>query len=328
MADKPSRALVLYGDGLARFVSPAQTHLHSFASRASCGFLALPRSPPSENEDTRTIREFAQILDSNEAFENLDSETSMCEDKSQSKCLFPTVAEREYSHLPKVQYSLELFMGMKAAIITNNISLKSLGDALGLEVLQSDELCNKNQSLADSSLSASELLKLLGFQEGRILDTSRFDLIFVHVEASKITNGRKGLELLDRLVGDLSHVARPEAEIGSRLHLSVIMNYGATLGDGDLELSISDAKSKNFSGLSSLYPRQSYMMKAGKPRENIREYCPMLLAQYQNAVTRVDMVKHFSFRDFLENSGNLVIPADRFLHEVAFKLWKAPKYGA
>ncbi|KAL6528804.1 hypothetical protein OROMI_028980 [Orobanche minor] len=264
MADKPSRALVLYGDGLARFVSPAQTHLHSFASRASCGFLALPRSPPSiaENEDTRTIREFAQILDSNEAFENLvrlidinDSETSMCEDKSQSKCLFPTVAEREYSHLPKVQYSLELFMGMKAAIITNNISLKSLGDALGLEVLQLDELCNKNQSLADSSLLASELLKLLGFQEGRILDTSRFDLIFVHVEASKITNGLKGLELLDRLVGDLSHVARPEAEIGSRLHLSVIMNYGATLGDGDLELSISDAKSKNFSGLSSLYPR-------------------------------------------------------------------------
>ncbi|KAL6544325.1 hypothetical protein OROGR_010822 [Orobanche gracilis] len=256
MADKPSRALVLYGDGLARFISPDQTHLHSFASRASCGFLALPHSPPSENEDTRTIREFAEILDSNEAFENLDSETSMCEDKSQSKCLFPSVAER--------------FMGMKAAIITNNIRLKSLGDTLGLKVLQLDELCNKNQSLADSSVSASKLLKLLGFQEGRILDASRFDLIFVHVEASKITDGLKGLELLDRLVGDLSHVARPEAEIGSRLHLSVIMNYGATLGDGDLELSISDAKSKSFSELSSLYPLQSYMMKAGKPRENIR----------------------------------------------------------
>ncbi|KAL6530742.1 hypothetical protein OROGR_014602 [Orobanche gracilis] len=314
MADKPSRALVLYGDGLARFVSPAQTHLHSFACRASCGFLALPHSPPSENEDTRTIREFAEILDSNEAFENLDSESSMCEDKSQSKCLFPTVAER--------------IMGMKAAIITDNIRLESLGDTLGLKVLQLDELCNKNQPLTDSSLSASELLKLLGFQEGRILDASAFDLIFVHVEASKITNGLKGLELLDRLVGDLARMAQPETETGSRLHLSVILSYGATLGDGDLELSIYDAQSKNFSEFSSLYPRQSYMMKAGKPRENIRQYCPMLLAQYQNAVTRVDMVKHFSFRDFLENSGNLIIPADRFLHEVAFKLWKAPKYGA
>lgn len=47
MADKPSRALVLYGDGLARFVSPTHTHLHSFATRACCGFLALPNSPPS-----------------------------------------------------------------------------------------------------------------------------------------------------------------------------------------------------------------------------------------------------------------------------------------
>ncbi|KAL0407705.1 UNVERIFIED_CONTAM: hypothetical protein Sradi_1704900 [Sesamum radiatum] len=71
MADKSSRALVLYGDGLARFISPAQTHLHSFASRACCGFLALPHPPPSENEDTRIIREFAELLDANEAYQNL-----------------------------------------------------------------------------------------------------------------------------------------------------------------------------------------------------------------------------------------------------------------
>lgn len=29
-----------------------------------------------------------------------------------------------------------------------------------------------------------------------------------------------------------------------------------------------------------------------------------------------------------QHGGNLTIPADRFLHEIAFKLWKAPKYGA
>lgn len=47
MADKPSRGLVLYGDGLARFVDPTHTHLHSLASLACCGFLSLPHSPPS-----------------------------------------------------------------------------------------------------------------------------------------------------------------------------------------------------------------------------------------------------------------------------------------
>lgn len=47
MADKPSRALVLYGDGLARFVKSSHTHLHSLASKASCGFLTLANAPPS-----------------------------------------------------------------------------------------------------------------------------------------------------------------------------------------------------------------------------------------------------------------------------------------
>ncbi|KAK2979356.1 hypothetical protein RJ640_002762 [Escallonia rubra] len=49
MADKPSRGLVLYGDGLARFVNPTHTHLHSLASRASCGFLSLPHAPPADH---------------------------------------------------------------------------------------------------------------------------------------------------------------------------------------------------------------------------------------------------------------------------------------
>jgi hypothetical protein len=47
MADKPSRALVLYGDGLARFIDPSHNNLHSLASKASCGFLTLPNAPPS-----------------------------------------------------------------------------------------------------------------------------------------------------------------------------------------------------------------------------------------------------------------------------------------
>jgi hypothetical protein len=29
-----------------------------------------------------------------------------------------------------------------------------------------------------------------------------------------------------------------------------------------------------------------------------------------------------------QRGGNLAMLAERFLHEVAFKLWKAPKYGA
>lgn len=46
-------------------------------------------------------------------------------------------------------------------------------------------------------------------------------------------------------------------------------------------------------------------------------------------VVKADQFIDFFFKIFhMQHGGNLTIPADRFLHEVAFKLWKAPKYGA
>jgi len=47
MADKASRGLVIYGDGLASFINPSHAHLHSLASKGFCGFLTLPNAPPS-----------------------------------------------------------------------------------------------------------------------------------------------------------------------------------------------------------------------------------------------------------------------------------------
>ncbi|KAL2487864.1 hypothetical protein Fot_41218 [Forsythia ovata] len=305
MADKPSRALVFYGDGLARFVSQTQTHLHAFATRACCGFLALPHSPPSENEDARMIREFAELLDASEAYDKMVAR-EFVGDKSQEMHVVPTVPER--------------FMGMKAAIITNNSSLSCVGSRLGLSVLHWNGL--------NFPLLASELLKLLGFQEGKTLETNQFDLIFVHVGADEKINDLKDIEFVNHLVGELMHMAQLETDIGSRLQMSIIMSYGATLVDDNSIFSVSDAKPKSNNELSLLFPRQSYTMKGGKPNKNVRHCCPMLVAQWQNAVTRKDMVEEFSFRDFIEHGGNLVVPADRFIHEVAFKLWKAPKYGA
>ncbi|CAI9775519.1 unnamed protein product [Fraxinus pennsylvanica] len=170
----------------------------------------------------------------------------------------------------------------------------------------------------------SELLKLLGFQEGKILETNQFDLIFVHVGADEKINDLKDREFMTHLVGELMHMAQLETDIGSRLHVSIIMSYGAALDDENSMFVVSDAKLKINNELSQLFPRQSYPMKGGKPNKNVRHYGPILVAQWQNAVTRKDMVVEFSFRDFIEHGGNLVIPADRFLHEVALKLWKAP----
>lgn len=312
MADKASRGLVIYGDGLASFINPSHAHLHSLASKAFCGFLTLPNAPPSESEDERIVREFAYLLDACEAYQNVSSQSTS----------IPTISER--------------FMGMKAAIITNNPGLKSFGGKLGLTVFPFNDLKGNEFSLSGSSTDfvTFELLKLLGFQEGKTLETSQFDLVFVHVGAGERVNAEghntiaNDVEYIDALVDGIMRIAQPGSEIGSRLHLSLVMSYGyVTEGDGR-DLSILTSKDEMDPALSKLFPLQSYTMKGEKPRNDVRYHCPMLIAQWQYAVTRVDMAETFSFKDFKEHGGNLVIPADRFLHEVAFKLWKAPKYGA
>ncbi|CAK9180006.1 unnamed protein product [Ilex paraguariensis] len=232
----------------------------------------------------------------------------------QGKSLMPTISER--------------FMGMRAAIVTDNPSLRSFGGKLGFTVLQLVDLIDSSHPLAESphDVVVSELLRLLGFQGGKTLEASQYDLVLVHMVAGEKSNGGKNMKSVHGLVGELMHMAEPGSEIGSRLHISLVMSYGTVSENDDLSLSVLNTNQQT--NLSLLFPRQSYTMKGGHPRENVRHHCPMLIAQWQHAVTRKDLAETFSFRDFKEHGGNLTIPADRFLHEVAFKLWKAPKYGA
>ncbi|XP_044471648.1 uncharacterized protein LOC123200523 isoform X2 [Mangifera indica] len=306
MADKPSKALVLYGDGLARFVHSSHTHLHSFASKASCGFLTLPNAPPSESNDERSVREFAVLLDACQAYLDMIGHTDELE--CQEKLVIPTLSDR--------------FMGMKAALITNNSRLKSFGGKLGFTTMQLNELSGANDSLAGLSIDvlAFELLKLLGFQDGKMVDSSQYDLVFVHIADD--------VDYINSMVGSILQIAQPGSEVGSRLHVSVLMSYGCVSEADGSDLSVLISMDKKNSFLSKLIPRQSYTMKGENPRNDVRHHSPMLISQMQYAVTRKDMADKFSFKDFREHGCNLAIPADRFLYEVAFKLWKAPKYGA
>ncbi|TXG61195.1 hypothetical protein EZV62_012558 [Acer yangbiense] len=272
----------------------------------------------AESEDDRIVREFAVLLDSHQAYLNKIEEL-----ECQKTSLVQTLSDR--------------FMGMRAALITNNSSLKSFGGKLGFTTLQLNELIEtSDDTLSGLSLDvvASGLLKLLGFEGGKIMEASQFDLVFVHIGAGEKMNGEKDhafandTEYINALLGGILQIAQPGSEVGLRLHLSVVMSYGYVMEADQSNLSILIPKDDKNSNLSKLFPRQSYTMKGENPRNDVRHYCPMLISQWQYAVTRKDMAETFSFKDFEKWGGNLVIPADRFLHEVAFKLWKAPKYGA
>lgn len=163
------------------------------------------------------------------------------------------------------------FMGMKAAILTNHSGLKSFSAKLGFSVVQLDELVK--QCADNNDVVAVEVLKLLGFQEGKVLDNNQFDLVFFHVGAGEKVNSceqNADVEYIDALVGRIMRQAQPGSETGSRLHLSLVMSYGKVLEDDDSKFPVSRRVDENNSYLSALYPLQSYAMKGGVPREDVR----------------------------------------------------------
>lgn len=155
---------------------------------------------------------------------------------------------------------------MKAAILTNHSGLKSFSTKLGFSVIQFDES-------QDNDVVADELLKLLGFQEGKVLDNNQFDIVFIHVGAGEKVNGGEqnaDVECVDALVGGIMRRAQPGSDVGSRLHLSLVMSYGMVLEDDESKFSLSKRVDVKDSYLSVLYPRQSYTMKEGFLRNDVR----------------------------------------------------------
>ncbi|CAL9132958.1 unnamed protein product [Musa acuminata var. zebrina] len=326
MADKPSRALVIYGDGHAPLVASPYAHLHSFASRASCGFLSLRALPdPNESENDRVIRELSQLLDAYDMYMTKHGNTDMNEDLKDSSV--PTISKR--------------FMGLRAAILTTCPDVGSFAANLGFSVLQISELIGRTPTgveppeVSDNLIRVFELLKLLGFSGGDVLEKYEFDLVILYIKPSDRLRDEKGstviktdTDFLNKLVGGVMHAAQPGSKIACRLHFSIILGYG-TVSDGDQNCSlILNSSAETSSDLLLLRPRQSYTMKSGNILTDIRHHHPMLIAQWQEGVTRQDTANKFGFEEFKERGGNFAILADRFLHEVAFKLWKAPKYGA
>ncbi|VAH71149.1 unnamed protein product [Triticum turgidum subsp. durum] len=124
MADKPSRALVLYAAGHAALLAGGgggKGQLDAFASIASCSFLSI--RTPAVNEDggdgnSDSILELAQLLDVCDALYSVkDGE----------------IARVDPQELPVPKLS-ESFMGLRAAMVSNCPSVSSFAANLGFHV--------------------------------------------------------------------------------------------------------------------------------------------------------------------------------------------------
>lgn len=301
MADKPARALVVYGDGIMPLVTPRHEHLHRLAASGSCGFLALRALPSSvDHVNERVVIELAQLLDVFDVYTEKARKSDASGEEDASDGVFPSMADR--------------FMSMKSTFVTNSKPALALSKRAGFgstNLLTEDE---------DPAATASKLLGLLGFTES---SSPENELVFLHLDGKK--SGSEAF--LDSFIGCVQEESKEGSLAYGRLLFVVVLGYGDAKGESSSVPSLREEVELP-PALAALRPRQSYTMKAGKPVEGIREEYPLLAVYNQVAVTRRDEVQSFLLEDFKKRAGNLVMLADRFLYEVAFKLWKAPKYGA
>ncbi|MCO5597020.1 hypothetical protein L7F22_051093 [Adiantum nelumboides] len=324
VADAPARALVLFGDGLMQSVSHTHSNLHALAASGACGFLALRHCPPHLDDLGRSSFEMQQLLDVHQSTKMIKETGSPPLDSTTSMELnIPTIAER--------------FMGMKAALITNSEPIGRLGESLGFTVTNGKvglsftkpATCNTAPQLPTSTNVASELLQLLGLSTSK--NSENFELVLLHVsDGSGDDVSNEYLNWIDAIIGEVRTSMQPGTKANDHLYLALVLSYGS---EAALQANLEGRELR--SALNALptcvrliRPQQTHKMKDGKPIDDVRDHNPMLVVHQMDGVTRRDSAMSLGFEEFCKNGCNLTILADRFLHELAFKLWKAPKYGA
>lgn len=158
------------------------------------------------------------------------------------------------------------FMGLKAALVTDTSSLTSFGKLIGLDVLQLSEISQKSDDDSfPSDATATELLRLLGFEGGKCLDVSLYDSVFVHIGGGDDNGG-----MIDSLIGSVMRMAQPGSEIVPRLHLSLVLSYGSVTDKDVSVFSVKAPREGVNPAFQGLVPRQSYTMRGEKPRDDVR----------------------------------------------------------
>ncbi|XP_057849994.1 uncharacterized protein LOC131060675 isoform X3 [Cryptomeria japonica] len=168
----------------------------------------------------------------------------------------------KHTNIPTIA---ERFMGMKAAMVTNSGTANAFGKRVGFSVTALHELCNKTGISEEPEVPPDPLSA-----------------------ASKLLSM---LGLQEKTV---------EENTASRLYLALVLSYGSISSDKSDDSSLLISLEEISPSLASLLPCQSYTMKEGKLLNDVRHHHPMLAVQHQEAVTRRDGAKIFSFEEFQE----------------------------
>lgn len=403
MADRPHRAIVIFGDGLLidRLREDSLTGLHvaeTSVEAASCdalhnaalsgvsGFLALRNLASELAQGERVTAELAQLLD---VYNLYKAE----EHAADSKARWEDVQSNgpKTGSLPSLA---DRFMNLAGSMCTNSSAAAALAIRAGFSVIPLQTHTDQSEGLPSAKDLAERLVKNLGLDRDEERgpppnaaqrSDAEFELAMVHVDVEQLipanqvmtdleTPGEtdqnrqecggseqslerrwnaavRGIEWMGDLLHKLQHRRVPGSKAAAHMLVALVLGYGkvGTLGvrpnpmnGRENDRDDSGGKSLDLPGVSALLPpvgsiprslaglrpRQSYQLSGDKSVADVRDHHPLLVAHCLEGVTRRDDAQVFGVRECRDHGGDSTILADRFLHELAFKLWRAPKYGA
>ena len=171
-------------------------------------------------------------------------------------------------------------MGMKASFITNSKPALALGKRAGFSTVPLSEYgVNKHTMLPNANTTASKVLNLLGFEEGKqalgdstdkAAAVASNELVFFHLDTKSAESAEVGAQFLDALVGCVKDASKEGTKAHDHLLLVVVLGYGDAEFSAGTRVPSLKTEPVLPAPLAELRPRQSYTMKAGKPVEGIR----------------------------------------------------------
>jgi len=159
----------------------------------------------------------------------------------------------------------------------------------------------------------------------KYLESEDIDLVLVHLDANAITTTSNnsthdkiinGLEVFDTIIGHFFQ--------NQYVYLIVVLG-----SDNSFTHEVENYfYPKLFSDPNGIIPLQSYTFNNRDKIVDIENFRHFVVAYHHQTTTRRDLTAHLSEREISKNGANGKMLIDHFMHELAFKLGRAAKYGA
>eukprot|EP01023_Acetabularia_acetabulum_P064529 TRINITY_DN8366_c0_g3_i2.p1 TRINITY_DN8366_c0_g3~~TRINITY_DN8366_c0_g3_i2.p1 ORF type:complete len:354 (-),score=49.09 TRINITY_DN8366_c0_g3_i2:275-1336(-) len=318
--EPPPKCFIFLADGFVNenlINSSIAPHLNGIARAGTSGFLAVRKN--LENNSKNLLTQLFGMVD------------------------------KDGQLLQQCKTLQDRFKGMKVSMVSHDENIVQIAKQVGCEIYSDFFGQNDVNYMFDPKKTSNYILKKLGIQENEDQNLSdEIDILIFHLNQSLgvAETPDSKLQWMDQIIRNLNMSQKFTSEVISILLLT--SNESSSLGGAKKLLrkekeiiqigkpmqfkrkgqhSSSKIQGQNQDFLSIVRPAQSFEF-LGLDNVEVDDARAVLCVKKLAGVFRCDECSKIGFKECYDKGGDIAILIDRFLHEIAYKLARAPKYGA